>query len=84
MHQDFDRQEDFLDHILAPVGLRQADVFKPLFRQPYCGFVFNLPEGRRVAEERGLIYHGMRIDSGDWIHSDSLKSFSGYAMPTLT
>lgn len=67
MKTDMDRLEGFIDDSLRPSGLTGKDLFQPVFRQPYGGIGFLAFEGVSMARARGWIYHGFRIDTGDWL-----------------
>jgi peptidoglycan/xylan/chitin deacetylase (PgdA/CDA1 family) len=66
MTADLDQLVVFLDDVLAPSGLEQADVFSPLFRPPFGGAGMSAPDAEAVARARGWTFHGFRIDSMDW------------------
>lgn len=66
MSDDLDSLESFARESLANKGMNIADVFTPIFRQPFgAAVVFSL-DGEMCAASRDWKYHGYQIDSGDW------------------
>jgi hypothetical protein len=67
MNNDLDRLVKLIDDSTVSRSVNRAGLFSPIFRQPYGGLGLFAYEGANVAAQRGLVYHGYHIDSGDWL-----------------